>query len=51
MDRGLYSREQEVLQELLGQEDLVLRLGVQQPFVARYEACDRTLNLLEVRRI
>jgi transcriptional regulator with XRE-family HTH domain len=60
MDRGLYSREQAVVQALLRkirreaglrQADLAARLGVQQSFISRYEAGERILNILEVRRI
>ena len=60
MDRGLYSREHAVLQALLRevrqeaglrQIDLAARLGVQQSFVSRFEAGERLLNILELRRV
>jgi transcriptional regulator with XRE-family HTH domain len=58
--RGIPRRDRRVLAAMLRearlaaglrQEDLAARLGVAQSFVARYEAVDRQLTLLEVRAV
>lgn len=60
MNKNIFTKEQEQLQELLRQvridaglrqSDLAERLGVPQSFVSKYESGERRLDLLEVRQI
>ena len=60
MDKTIYSDEQKKLQELLRnlrikkdyrQQDLADLLGVHQSFVSKYEAGERRLDVLELRKI
>jgi transcriptional regulator with XRE-family HTH domain len=60
MQKSVFSREQEVLQELLRrlrleaglrQADLAERLGKPQPFVSRYEKGEKLLDLPDLRQV
>jgi transcriptional regulator with XRE-family HTH domain len=60
MQKSVFSREQEVLQDLLKhlrkeaglrQEDLAQRLKKPQPFVSRFEQGEKLLDLPELRQV
>ncbi len=60
MQKSIYSRDQELLQGLLRdlrkrkgyrQQDLADLLDVPQSFVSKYEAGERRLDILEIRKI
>lgn len=60
MQKSIFSREQEVLQNLLRQlrreaglrqADLAERLEKPQPFVSRYEKGEKLLDLVELRQV
>lgn len=60
MDKQLYSRNQQILKELLRelrteiglrQTELAERLGEPQSFVSKYETGERRLDILELREI